>query len=75
LSGEIGVDVVVVTPEEVERYRDTHCLVICPAMRERRSFMKRKKLAPDDPHEWLRMRSAGNVQRSFQQVGCQYDLA
>ena len=34
LSGEIGVDVVVATPEEVERYRDFHCLVICPAMRE-----------------------------------------
>lgn len=28
------VDVIVVTPEEVERYRDTHCLVICPALRE-----------------------------------------
>jgi uncharacterized protein len=34
LSGAIGVDAVVVTPEEVELYRDTHCLVICPAMRE-----------------------------------------
>src|SRR5438309_7375715 len=34
LSGEIGVDAVVVTPEEVERYRDTHCLVICPALLE-----------------------------------------
>ncbi len=34
LSGEIGVDVVLVTPEDVERYRDAHCLVICPAMRE-----------------------------------------
>jgi uncharacterized protein len=34
LSGEIAVDAIVVTPEEVERYRDTHCLVICPAMRE-----------------------------------------
>src|SRR5437660_383433 len=34
LSGEIGVDAVVVTPEEVERYRDTHCLVICPALRD-----------------------------------------
>ena len=34
LSGEIGVDAVVVTPEEVERYRDAHCLVICPALRE-----------------------------------------
>jgi predicted nucleotidyltransferase len=30
------VDVVVVTPEEVERYRDTHCLVICPALKEGR---------------------------------------
>src|SRR5436190_19020983 len=34
LSGATGVDAVVVTPEEVERYRGTHCLVICPAMRE-----------------------------------------
>jgi predicted nucleotidyltransferase len=34
LSGEIAVDALVVTPEEVERYRDTHCLVICPALRE-----------------------------------------
>ncbi len=24
----------IVTPEEVDRYRDTHCLVICPALRE-----------------------------------------
>jgi predicted nucleotidyltransferase len=31
---EKSVDVVVVTPEEAERYRDTHCLVICPALRE-----------------------------------------
>src|SRR5437899_8399890 len=30
------VDIVVVTPEEVERYRDTHCLVICPALNEGR---------------------------------------
>ena len=34
LRGAIGVDALVVTPEEVERYRDTHCLVICPALRE-----------------------------------------
>ncbi len=34
LSGAIAVDAVVVTPEEVERYRDTHCLVISPALRE-----------------------------------------
>ena len=34
LSGEAAVDAVVVTPEEVERYRGSHCMVICPAMRE-----------------------------------------
>jgi predicted nucleotidyltransferase len=31
-----AVDVVVVTPEEVERYRDTPWLVIAPALREGR---------------------------------------
>jgi predicted nucleotidyltransferase len=31
---DAAIDVVLVTPEEVERYRDTHCLVICPALRE-----------------------------------------
>jgi predicted nucleotidyltransferase len=43
LTGEIymnlfgvgaAVDVVVVTPEDVERYRDSHALVIAPALRE-----------------------------------------
>ncbi len=33
-GADAAVDVIVVTPEEVERYRDTHCLVICPALRE-----------------------------------------
>jgi len=33
-GADAAVDVVVVTPEEVERYRHTHCLVICPAMKE-----------------------------------------
>jgi predicted nucleotidyltransferase len=28
------VDVILVTPEEVEQYRNTHCLVICPALKE-----------------------------------------
>ncbi len=31
-----AVDVIVVTPREVERYRNTHCLVIAPALREGR---------------------------------------
>src|SRR5258708_40225596 len=29
-----AVDVVLVTTEDAERYRDTHCLVICPALHE-----------------------------------------
>jgi UTP:GlnB (protein PII) uridylyltransferase len=35
-GADAAVDVIVVTPEEVERYRDTPCLVICPALREGR---------------------------------------
>src|SRR5438552_1939110 len=35
-GADAAVDVVVVTPEEVERYRDTPCLVIYPALREGR---------------------------------------
>jgi predicted nucleotidyltransferase len=31
-----AVDVIVVTPKEVERYRDSHSLVIAPALREGR---------------------------------------
>jgi predicted nucleotidyltransferase len=31
---DMAVDVVVATPEQVERYRDSHCLIICPALRE-----------------------------------------
>jgi uncharacterized protein len=35
LSGkQAAVDVVLVTPEDVARYGDTHCLVICPALKE-----------------------------------------
>ena len=29
-----AVDLILVTPEEVERYRDTHCLIIKPALRD-----------------------------------------
>ncbi len=34
LPGTAAVDVVLVTPEDVARYRNSHCLVICPALRE-----------------------------------------
>jgi uncharacterized protein len=29
-----AVDVILTTAEDAERYRDTHCLVICPALKE-----------------------------------------
>jgi predicted nucleotidyltransferase len=35
-GADSAVDVVIVTPEEVERYRNTPCLVIYPALREGR---------------------------------------
>jgi hypothetical protein len=34
LPGTAAVDVVLVRTEDAERYRDTHCLVICPVLRE-----------------------------------------
>ena len=33
---DYAVDAVVVTPEDIEKYRDAHALVIAPAMREGR---------------------------------------
>jgi predicted nucleotidyltransferase len=33
-----AIDVVVVTPEDLEKYRDTHCMVIKPALREGRTI-------------------------------------
>jgi len=33
-GGGQAVDVSLVTPEQVERYRHTHCLIIAPALRE-----------------------------------------
>jgi predicted nucleotidyltransferase len=48
---DAAVDIVVVTPDEVEKYRDEHCLVIAPALREGKSSMRRKRYAPNDPRE------------------------
>ena len=45
LTGTAAVDVVVVTPEDVERYRHTHCLVICPALREGKVVYEAKTAA------------------------------
>jgi len=37
---EQAVDIILVSPEQVERYRDTHCLVIHPALREGREVYR-----------------------------------
>jgi uncharacterized protein len=39
---DAAVDIVLVTPDDVERYRDAHCLVICPALREGRVVYESK---------------------------------
>jgi len=36
-----GVDIIVVTPDDIERYRDVFCLVIEPALREGRVVYER----------------------------------
>ena len=41
---DIGVDVVLATPETVERYRDSYCLVYYPAMREGRIIYEAQAL-------------------------------
>lgn len=40
-----AVDVIVVTPEDIERYRNTFCLVIEPALREGKVIYERKVLS------------------------------
>jgi hypothetical protein len=47
LSGEAAVDIVVVTPEDVEKYRDTHCLVICPALRDGKVIYEAEALSAE----------------------------
>ena len=45
----VAVDVVVVSPEDVERYKDSHALVIKPALREGRVVYVAKKGARKGP--------------------------
>ena len=42
---EAAVDVVLVTAEDAERYRHTHCLVICPALKEGKVVYDSKALS------------------------------
>lgn len=49
LPGTAAIDVVLATSEDVERYRDTHCLVICPALKEGRVVYESKTPAAGRP--------------------------
>jgi UTP:GlnB (protein PII) uridylyltransferase len=40
-----AVDIIVVTPEDIERYRDAWCLVIYPALREGKTVYERGTLS------------------------------
>ncbi|MBM4048046.1 MAG: nucleotidyltransferase domain-containing protein [Planctomycetes bacterium] len=41
-----AVDVVLATPEQIERYRNTHCLVIAPALRDGKEVYRDSTLLP-----------------------------
>src|SRR5437879_4846869 len=43
---DIGVDVVLASPETVERYRNSYCLVYYPAMREGKILYETQALSP-----------------------------
>jgi predicted nucleotidyltransferase len=44
-----AVDVVLVRAEDAERYRDTHCLVICPALKEGKVIYEAQALSRGRP--------------------------
>jgi len=41
-----GVDVILATPEQVDKYQNTHCLVIAPALREGREVYRAQTVSP-----------------------------
>ena len=60
-GSDAAVDVVLATPEQVERYRNSHCLVICPAMKEGKVVYDSEKISAG--------RSARMAQPSAKQSG------
>jgi predicted nucleotidyltransferase len=44
-----AVDVILVTPDQVERYRNTHCLIIAPALREGKEIYHAGSLSSGGP--------------------------
>ena len=67
-----AVDAIVVTPEDVERFKDSLALVIKPALREGRVVMPPpERFPPDDPREWLN-RARSNLIRAKSQLSGVY---
>ena len=52
-----AVDIVLATPEQVDRYRDTYCLVIAPALQQGKEIYREStvpgRYPPEDHREWL----------------------
>lgn len=72
----IAVDMIIVTPEDVERYRDTHATVIKPAIRDGRGSMSEPPRSPGAPVEWLnRTRTGLLLAQGRSQRGYLEDLA
>ena len=50
----VAVDAILVSPADLERYKDSHALVIKPALQDGKSYMRlTERFPPDDPREWL----------------------
>ena len=45
-QGDFCGTAILVTPEQVERYRNTHCLIIAPALREGEEVYHAQTLSP-----------------------------
>jgi predicted nucleotidyltransferase len=58
-SGGAAVDIILATPEEIDRYGDAHCLVYYPALREGKVIYEAKTLSGRRPS---RMASPGEKQ-------------
>ena len=66
LSGiDHSVDVVLATPEDIERYRDSWCLVYYPALREGRNIYGKRATIRRRSQEWLN-RAKSNFIRAGQ---------
>lgn len=48
-----AVDIILVTPEQIERYRNTRCLVIALPCEKAKNSTVPERYPPEDPKGWL----------------------